>query len=98
MHTRNHHFFKFFRILRQDGHKSYPATQLLRFRHVRANAATREHLGLPGGPYVLEFSNVLSLNVALVLVDSTEARPVVKECGRECRSWWSAADIQKKTW
>ena len=29
-HTRNHHFFKFFRILRQDGHKSYPVTELLR--------------------------------------------------------------------
>ena len=41
-HTRNHHFFKFFRILRQDGHKSYPVTELLRFRRVRASAAARE--------------------------------------------------------
>jgi len=69
VHTRNHHFFKFFRILRQDGHKSYPATRLLRFRRVRANAATREQLGMPGGAYVYEFTNVLSLNGDVVMVD-----------------------------
>ena len=69
VHTRNHHFFKFFRIVRQDGHKSYPATQLLRFRRVRATAVVRERLGLPAGAYVFEFSNVLSLNGDVVMVD-----------------------------
>lgn len=69
VHTRNHHFFKFFRIVRQDGHKSYPATQLLRFRRVRATAAVRERLALPAGAYVFEFSNVLSLNGDVVMVD-----------------------------
>ncbi|MDM9558235.1 MULTISPECIES: GntR family transcriptional regulator [Bordetella] len=69
VHTRNHHFFKFFRIVRQDGHKSYPATQLLRFRRARATALVRERLGLPTGAYVFEFSNVLSLNGDVVMVD-----------------------------
>jgi len=69
VHTRNHHFFKFFRILRQDGHKSYPSTQLLRFRRVRATAVVRERLGLPAGAHVFEFFNVLSLNGDVVMVD-----------------------------
>lgn len=69
VHTRNHHFFKFFRIVRQDGHKSYPATRLVRFRRVRANAAARECLSLPAGAYVFEFTNVLSLNGDVVMVD-----------------------------
>jgi len=69
VHTRNHHFFKFFRILRQDGHKSYPSTRLLRFRRARATAVVRERLGLPAGAHVFEFSNVLSLNGDVVMVD-----------------------------
>lgn len=68
-HSRNAHFFKFFRIVRQDGHKSYPATSLLRFRRARASALVREKLGLPAGAGVLEFSNVLSLNGEIVQVD-----------------------------
>ena len=69
VHTRNHHFFKFFRILRQDGHKSYPATELLRFRRVKASAEARDKLGLPAGAYVFEFLNMLSLNGDVVMVD-----------------------------
>ena len=68
-HTRNHHFFKFFRILRQDGHKSYPVTELLRFRRVRASAAAREKLELPAGAQVFEFVNLLSLNGDVVMTD-----------------------------
>ncbi|WP_459616692.1 GntR family transcriptional regulator [Bordetella sp. 2513F-2] len=69
VHTRNAHFFKFFRIVRQDGHKSYPTTTLRRFRRVRATALVREKLGLPSGASVFEFSNVLSLNGDVVQVD-----------------------------
>ena len=68
-HTRNAHFFKFFRIVRQDGHKSYPATSLLRFRRARAGALVREKLGLAAGAAVFEFSNVLSLNGEVVQID-----------------------------
>jgi len=69
MHTRNPQFFKFFRILRQDGVQAYPTTQLLRFQRARATGVVRERLGLPVGAYVLEFSQVLSLNGDVVTVD-----------------------------
>lgn len=69
VHSRNAHFFKFFRIVRQDGHKSYPTTALQRFRRVRASALVREKLALPTGASVFEFSNVLSLNGDVVQVD-----------------------------
>ncbi|PTN51420.1 GntR family transcriptional regulator, partial [Achromobacter xylosoxidans] len=69
VHTRNHHFFKFFRIVRQDGDKSYPATELLRFRRVRASAIAREKLNLPAGAMVFEFLNLLSLNGDVVMMD-----------------------------
>ena len=69
-HTRNPHFFKFFRIQRNDGHKAYPTTRLVRFKRVRANAAVREVLGLPAGSHVFEFLNVLALNGDVVLADT----------------------------
>ena len=65
-HTRNHHFFKFFRILRQDGHK-LSVTELLRFRRVRASAAARE--AGAAGAQVFEFVNLLSLNGDVVMTD-----------------------------
>lgn len=68
-HSRNAHFFKFFRIVRQDGHKSYPVTTLQRFGRVRASALVREKLGLASGAHVFEFSNVLALNGDVVQVD-----------------------------
>ncbi|MFC4277790.1 GntR family transcriptional regulator [Achromobacter aloeverae] len=69
VHTRNPHFFKFFRIVRQDGKKAYPTTQLMRFRRARATALVREKLGLASGAHVFEFNNVLSLNGDVVMVD-----------------------------
>ena len=69
VHTRNHHFFKFFRIVRQDGNKSYPSTELLRFRRQRASAIAREKLNLPAGAMVFEFTNLLSLNGEVVMMD-----------------------------
>jgi len=69
IHARNQHFFKFFRIVRGDGHRSYPSTELVRFRRVRASATVREKLLLGPGAYVYEFSNVLSLNGDVVLMD-----------------------------
>ncbi|WP_454689478.1 GntR family transcriptional regulator [Achromobacter aloeverae] len=69
VHTRNPHFFKFFRVVRQDGKKAYPTTQLMRFRRARATALVREKLGLASGAHVFEFNNVLSLNGDVVMVD-----------------------------
>jgi GntR family transcriptional regulator len=69
VHTRNPHFFKFFRIVSEDGKKSYPTTELMRFRRLRASALVREKLALPAGSHVFEFSNVLSLNGDVVMAD-----------------------------
>jgi len=69
VHNRNQHFFRFFRVLRQDGYKSYPTHELLRFRRVRASALVREKLELEAGAHVFEFVNRLSLNGDVVLID-----------------------------
>jgi len=69
VHNRNRHFFRFFRVLRQDGYKSYPTTELLRFRKVRASPLVRDRLGLDTGAHVFEFVNRLSLNGDVVMVD-----------------------------
>lgn len=69
-HAHNQHFFKFFRIARQDGKRSYPETQLQQFRRLRANGEAQEKLGLGNGAYVYEFINLLKLNGQNVMVDT----------------------------
>lgn len=70
IHAQNQHFFRFFRIVRQDGEKTYPTTELLRFRRVRANEETRSKLLLGAGTHVFEFVNRLSLHGDQVLIDT----------------------------
>lgn len=68
-HARDQHFFRFFRIIRHDGAKAYPTTELKQFRHVRASLEVRKKLLLQPGSYVFEFVNVLSLHSDKVMVD-----------------------------
>ena len=70
IHAQNQHFFRFFRIVRQDGEKTYPTTELLRFRRVRANEETRSKLLLGAGTHVFEFVNRLSLHGDQALIDT----------------------------
>ncbi|MCC2597625.1 GntR family transcriptional regulator [Pusillimonas sp. MFBS29] len=70
IHSRNQHFFRFFRVVRQDGKKDYPSTELQKFRRMRANEEVREKLALDKGAYVYEFVNLLSLNGDKVIVDT----------------------------
>ncbi len=70
IHSQNQHFFKFFRVVRQDGEKSYPTTTLQRFRHVKASAEVCEKLQLRAGAHVFEFINVLTLHGQKVIVDT----------------------------
>ncbi|NYT58681.1 GntR family transcriptional regulator [Alcaligenaceae bacterium] len=70
IHSRNQHFFRFFRVVRQDGKKAYPETELQRFRRVRANEEVRAKLALGKGAFVYEFVNLLSLNGDKVIVDT----------------------------
>ncbi len=70
IHAHNQHFFRYFRIVRQDGVKSYPTPQLLSFRRVRASGEAREKLLLGAGAYVFEFANLLCLHDEQVMVDT----------------------------
>ncbi len=70
IHDRNQHFFRFFRVIRQDGEKTYPTTELLRFRRLRASEEAREKLQLPSGSHVFEIINRLSLNGEPVVHDT----------------------------
>lgn len=70
IHAHNQHFFRYFRIVRQDGVKTYPTQQLLGFRRIRANGETREKLLLGPGAYVFEFVNLLTLHDEEVMVDT----------------------------
>jgi GntR family transcriptional regulator len=70
IHAHNQHFFKFFRIVRQDGVKTYPTTALQRFRRVRAGEEARDKLLLGTGADVFEFVNLLSLHDEKVIVDT----------------------------
>jgi GntR family transcriptional regulator len=70
IHSQNQHFFKFFRVVRQDGEKAYPHTELQRFRHIAASAEACEKLRLPPGARVFEFVNALSLHGEKVIVDT----------------------------
>ena len=67
-HTRNHHFFKFFRILRQDGHKTIPSPSCC-VSGACAPRPPRAKLELPAGAQVFEFVNLLSLNGDVVMTD-----------------------------
>ncbi|ETF04356.1 GntR family transcriptional regulator [Advenella kashmirensis W13003] len=71
-HESDQHFFKFFRIQRRDGLKSYPVTRLLKFRRKKATREASERLQLPKDANVFHFFNLLSLNDDLVMVDEIQ--------------------------
>lgn len=69
MHDRNPHFFRYFRIVRQDGVKAYPETRLLQFRSAVASQEAAQRLGLAQDSRVFEFVNRLSLHGQPVVID-----------------------------
>ena len=76
-HESDQHFFKFFRIQRRDGLKSYPVTRLLKFRRKKATREASERLQLPKDANVFHFFNVLSLNDDLVMVDEIQVPEIL---------------------
>lgn len=70
IHAHNQHFFRHFRIVRQDGAKTYPTPRLLSFRRMRAGGELREKLLLGPGAYVFEFVNLLALHDTQTVVDT----------------------------
>jgi len=69
-HRQEDHFFRFFRVIRQDGHREYPAVRLARFRKAKADKTEAAALGLAVGDAVLRFTNVLSLEGKPVMIDA----------------------------
>lgn len=69
-HRLEDHFFRFFRIVRQDGHREYPTVQLARFRRTKADRDEAAALGLAVGEAVFRFTNVLSLEGRPVMTDA----------------------------
>ncbi|MCY1212554.1 putative fructoselysine utilization operon transcriptional repressor [compost metagenome] len=69
-HRLEDHFFRFFRIVRQDGHREYPTVRLARFRRAKADRDEAAALGLAVGEAVFRFTNVLSLEGRPVMTDA----------------------------
>lgn len=69
-HDHNQHFFRFFRIVRQDGEKTYPTTELLDFQQGMATEKAQEKLRIPPGTRTFTIVNRLSLYQEPVLIDT----------------------------
>ncbi|WP_109477396.1 GntR family transcriptional regulator [Paraburkholderia sp. C35] len=69
-HQRDRHFFRFFRIVRQDGDKTYPTVTLVSFRKGKATREIAEMLGVDTGARVFTFINRLALHGETVMIDN----------------------------
>jgi GntR family transcriptional regulator len=69
-HRRDEHFFRFFRMVRHDGEKTYPSVSLLSFRKGRATQEVAALLQIQPGCGVFHFTNQLSLHGQPVLIDN----------------------------
>ncbi|SAK63016.1 GntR family transcriptional regulator [Caballeronia arationis] len=70
MHQRDRHFFRFFRIVRRDGDKTYPVVSLVNFRRTKASRDVAARLQIAEGTRVFQFTNMLALHDAVVIVES----------------------------
>lgn len=68
-HRQEDHFFRFFRIVRQDGYREYPTVRLVRFQRAKADKVEADALGLSIGDAVFRFTNLLSLEKTPVMLD-----------------------------
>jgi GntR family transcriptional regulator len=69
-HQRDRHFFRFFRIVRQDSDKSYPTVNLASFRKAKATREMAAVLGVETGARVFTFINRLALHEETVMIDT----------------------------
>lgn len=70
MHQRDRHFFRFFRIVRNDGDKTYPTVSLVNFRKTKATQKVAARLNISEGAPVFQFTNQLALHGAVVIVEN----------------------------
>lgn len=69
-HQRDRHFFRFFRIVRQDGDKTYPTVSLASFRKGKATREIATMLGIEPNARVFTFVNRLALHGEPVMIDN----------------------------
>jgi GntR family transcriptional regulator len=69
MHQRDQHFFRYFRIVRRDGEKTYPTVSLVSFKKGRASKEAASMLGMENGTRVFQFVNGLALHGTTVLIE-----------------------------
>ena len=69
-HRQEDHFFRFFRVVREDGHRAFPTVRLERFRRAKATREEAQALGLSAGERVFHFVNVLALDGRPVMTDA----------------------------
>jgi GntR family transcriptional regulator len=69
-HQRDRHFFRFFRVVREDGDKTYPAVSLVTFRKAKATRDLASLLGVETGARVFTFINRLALHGENVMIDN----------------------------
>jgi GntR family transcriptional regulator len=70
VHRRDHHFFRFFRVVRKDGVKAYPTVSLVSFRRGKARGEVSEKLALEPGARVFHFTNQLALHGDVMMIDN----------------------------
>ncbi|RKF40814.1 GntR family transcriptional regulator [Paraburkholderia fungorum] len=70
MHQRDRHFFRFFRIVRNDGDKTYPTVSLVNFRKAKATQQVAARLRISEGAPVFQFTNQLALHGVVVIVEN----------------------------
>jgi GntR family transcriptional regulator len=76
-HRRDRHFFRFFRIVRKDGDKTYPVVSLVSFKKAKATREIAALLGIEAGMRIFAFTNRLALHGENVLIENitvSEAR------------------------
>lgn len=70
MHRRDRHFFRFFRVARHGGERTYPVVTLVNFEKGKASKAVAKSLGIEEGVRVFVFTNALALDGNVVMVDT----------------------------
>ena len=68
-HNRDQHWFRYFKIARHDSPKTYPSPTLVDFAKRKADKEACEKLGIAGASKVFQFTNLMSLNNEVALVD-----------------------------
>ncbi|SAK84340.1 GntR family transcriptional regulator [Caballeronia temeraria] len=69
-HRRDRHFFRFFRVARRDGDRTYPVVTLVNFRRAKSTPLVAARLGIDEGTRLFVFTNALALHDKIVVVDT----------------------------